>query len=141
MTDEDFARKLALVADTLGCRTQKELLARLLAVNPQTSFDPTRAYKWRQGLAAPRDAGIYQDLADVLGLQQSGEALRTCSFAAFAAMVADRGEANLAQMPPPDAAGLSHIDGRYVLYMASFSTFPSAKIFRIAIRIESLAGG
>ena len=143
MSAQDLPRKLALAAEALGCRTQKELLNRLLLVNPDTSFDPVRAYKWLKGRSTPRDPGVYQDLADALELAESGEVVRTCSFEAFAAMVANRsapGRDRVLQ-PARDASVLSHLDGGYVLYMASFSNFPTPKIFRITLEIISQPSG
>jgi len=138
MSALDFPAKLALVAEVLGCRTQKELLAQLLAVNPNTSFDPVRSYKWLQGRSTPRDGGVYQDLADALGLGHSGETLRTCTLAAFGAMLAARvGSPPSAATARPDAPDLSYLDGEYVLYMRSFSQFPTPKLFYCRFRVAT----
>lgn len=138
MSARDFPAKLALAAERLGCRTQKELLAQLLAVNPRTSFDPVRSYKWLQGRSTPRDPQVYQDLADALGLSQSGETLRTCSMEAFNAMLATRPGPPPAAGPVwPDAPDLSYLGGEYVLYMRSFSQFPAPKVFYCRFRIST----
>ncbi len=140
MSARDFPAKLALAAEVLGCRTQKELLAQLLVVNPETSFDPVRSYKWLQGRSTPRDPGVYQDLADALGLGHSGEVLRTCTLEAFNAMLAARaGPPSLPDtaQPRPDAPDLSYLDGEYVLYMRSFSTFPTPKIYYCRFRMAT----
>ena len=131
----DLPGKLRLAADALGCRSQKELYNRLLAVNPDTAFDPVRSYKWLQGKASPRDWSIYQDLADALGLKVAGSVIRTCSLAEFSQMVSVR-------LPGAAArADLSDLDGRYLLYMPSFSNFPSPMIVRCAVRIVSGVDG
>lgn len=138
MSAQDFSRKLTLAAETLGCGTMKELLARLLAANPATGFDLQRAYKWLQGRSTPRDPGVYQDLADVLGLAQGGEFVRTASFEAFAAAVRGVGAAAV------DLAGgsaLRHLDGRYCLYMPTFSRFPVPRILRCTTTIETGSDG
>ncbi len=140
MSARDFPAKLALAAEHLGCRTQKELLAQLLAVNPNTSFDPVRAYKWLQGRATPRDPQIYQDLADALGFGHPGEVLRTCTMEAFSAVLTAR--APTPQTAPPltaraDAADLAYLDGEYTLYMRSFSQFPTPKVFYCRFRIAT----
>ncbi|MBU2092252.1 MAG: hypothetical protein KKB63_16985 [Alphaproteobacteria bacterium] len=86
----DFRQKLRLVQIVTGCATQKEMYARFKALNPQTGYDPQRAYKWLQGRSSPRDAGIYEDIARLLDLPATGEAVRTCSFAEFRAMIEAR---------------------------------------------------
>jgi len=139
MSARDFPAKLALAAEALGCRTQKELMAQIMAVNPRTSFDPVRSYKWLQGRSTPRDPSVYQDLSDALGLARSGESLRACSLEAFRAMLAERAG------PAPAAAesdqpNLSYLDGVYVLYMRSFSQFPRPKIFYCRLLIATGPG-
>jgi hypothetical protein len=130
MSARDFPAKLARAAEALGCRTQKELLAQLLAVNPRTSFDPARSYKWLKGRSTPRDPGVYQDLANALGLRHPGELLRACSLDAFDAMLAARAAQPPAVEPTEgDRPDLSYLDGVYVMYMRSFSQFPTSKIF------------
>ncbi|KZD08765.1 hypothetical protein AUP43_08370 [Oceanibaculum pacificum] len=66
------------------------MYARFKALNPQTGYDPQRAYKWLQGRSSPRDAGIYEDIARLLDLPVTGEAVRNCSFAEFRAMIEPR---------------------------------------------------
>tara|TARA_R110002126_G_scaffold38956_3_gene115896 strand:- start:1282 stop:2244 length:963 start_codon:yes stop_codon:yes gene_type:complete len=78
-----FADKLRLIMRVTGCETQKALYTKLKASNPDTSYDPVRAYKWIQGRASPRNHSVYDDLARLLGLSVGGEELRTCSYEAF----------------------------------------------------------
>jgi len=144
MTTRDFPRKLALASEALGCGTMKELLARVLAVNPATGFDLQRAYKWQQGRSTPRDPDVYQDLADALGLAQSGEFVRASSFEDFEAAVQGaelNGGASGSSGASTDNGALSHLDGRYCLYMPTFSRFPVPKILRCTASIETGADG
>src|SRR3546814_16103319 len=66
-----------------GCATQKEMHARLKAVNPGTGYEPSRAYKWAQGRSTPRDPSVYDDLARLLELPVAGEVVRSCSYEEF----------------------------------------------------------
>lgn len=141
MSARDFPAKLALAAELLGCRTQKELLAQLLVVNPNTGFDPVRSYKWLQGRATPRDPRVYQDLADALGIDCSGEVLRTCSLDALKAMLAARPAPPPVRSGPVSGPDLSYLDGAYVLYMRSFSQFPVPKVFYCPLRIATGPAG
>lgn len=78
-----FAEKLRLIMRVTGCDTQKALYASLKTVNPETAYDPVRAYKWIQGRSNPRNSSVYDDLVRLLGLDISGEELRTCSYDSF----------------------------------------------------------
>ncbi|MDF1791193.1 MAG: hypothetical protein P1U88_04740 [Thalassobaculaceae bacterium] len=71
----DLGPKLRLIMRTLGTETQKQLLARLRLVNPDTRFSPAKAYKWITGRASPRDMTVFDDLARLLDLQMEGEAV------------------------------------------------------------------
>ncbi|WP_156907177.1 hypothetical protein [Thalassobaculum salexigens] len=92
-----FDLKLRLIMRTLGTGSQKELGSLLQEINPQTGFLPSRAYKWVTGRALPRDQSIFDDLAQLLGLEADGgpaggEWLRTVDFAGFrSAMIARYG--------------------------------------------------
>jgi hypothetical protein len=124
--------------------------ARLRLANPEISFDPGRAYKLLQGVATPRNPGIYQDLAVALGLSQSGEVVRTCSFDAFAAMLAERAGPDAqsgadrddrAEAGPRSSVDLSGLDGGYLLYIPSISRFPTPQVYRCMGRIATDAAG
>lgn len=83
MMQTDFARKLRLIMRVLGTATHKELHGRLRTINPETGYRPDRAYKWATGRAMPRDLSIYDDLALLLDLNVSGDAICTSSYTAF----------------------------------------------------------
>ncbi len=85
-----FADKLRLIMRVTGCETQKALFSRLKSVNPDTGYDPVRAYKWVQGRSSPRNKAVYDDLAMLLDLDIGGEWLRTCSYTAFHARLVNR---------------------------------------------------
>lgn len=76
----DFPRKLRLAMRVAGCATQKDMHARLMAVNPNTAYEPSRAYKWTQGRSTPRDLSVYDDLARLLDLPVTGDVLRRCGY-------------------------------------------------------------
>lgn len=106
----DLGLKLRLTHLVTGCITQKALHARFRQVNPETGYDPERAYKWVQDRAAPRDRSVYDDLARVLDLPVGGEVVRTCSFDEFRRLVEARHgpvpaviPGTSAHRPPPEA--------------------------------------
>ena len=88
----EFARKLRLTAQALGCVSQKELCARFLDVNPNTQFQLTNSYKWMQGRALPRSGAVYDDWARLLDLGKSAQYLTGCSLPEFVAALNERYE-------------------------------------------------
>lgn len=129
-----FAEKLRLIMRVTGCDTQKALYAQIKAVNPETCYDPARAYKWIKGRSNPRNAGVYDDLVRLLGLEITGEELRTCTYDRFyrelsrqygdqlpavaaigAAPSPARGDASAAYPPP------AYLAGRYVSLSRAWS--------------------
>ena len=100
---QDFPKKLGLVMRITGCATQKELAARLNRLNPDTGYEPKRAYKWAQGRAVPRDLSIFDDLARLVRLEGGGDRFRHCSYRDFhQAMAAQHGD----RVPPFDMSDL-----------------------------------
>ncbi len=87
---QSFADKLRLILLVTGCETQKEFYAKLKSVNPETGYDPIRAYKWVQGRSSPRNHSVYQDLARLIDLGISGDELRTCTFEDFYRLLVGR---------------------------------------------------
>lgn len=135
MSAVDLPRKLELTAEALGCGTLKELHARLLEVNPATTFDPERAYKWRQGRSTPRHMSVYQDISDVLGLSVPAETLRDCSSETFEALLTERPGRSVT----PQGIGRwrpIHLSGRYIMYMPSFNQHQVPKLLRMELRME-----
>jgi hypothetical protein len=114
----DFPQKLRLIQIIIGCATQKEMYARFKALNPQTGYDPQRAYKWLQGRSSPRDASVFEDIARLLDLQVPGEAVRNSTIDEFRALIeARRGPlpAEMAPAAPASAARLpAYLAGRYL---------------------------
>ncbi|WP_028467271.1 hypothetical protein [Nisaea denitrificans] len=106
MTDvtQSFADKLRLILRVTGCETQKEFYAKLKSVNPDTGYDPVRAYKWVQGRSSPRNRSVYEDLARLIDLGLSGDDLRTCSYDDFYRLLAGRYGDLLLDIPAPDRA-------------------------------------
>ncbi|WP_193187157.1 hypothetical protein [Nisaea sediminum] len=85
-----FSDKLRVVMRIAGCETQKALYARLKAVNPETAYDPIRAYKWIQGRSSPRNRAVYDDLARLLEMEATGDWLRNSSYEEFYSRVCAR---------------------------------------------------
>ncbi|WP_323797311.1 hypothetical protein [Nisaea sp.] len=101
---QGFADKLRLILLVTGCETQKEFYAKLKSVNPETGYDPVRAYKWVQGRSSPRNHSVYEDLARLIDLGISGDELRTCPFEDFYRLLLGRYGDLLADIPAPDLA-------------------------------------
>jgi TolB-like protein len=90
VTVREFAAKLRITAAALGCTTQKELCAQFLRVNPGTTFDLIRSYKWMQGRALPRSAKLYDDWALLLGTERSPAYLQSCTLDDFLDLACQR---------------------------------------------------
>lgn len=99
---QSFADKLRIILRVTGCETQKEFYAKLKAVNPETGYDPVRAYKWVQGRSSPRNHSVYDDLARLIDLGITGDVLRTCPYEDFYRLLAGRYGDLLLDMPVPD---------------------------------------
>ncbi len=105
----DFSRKLRLAMRVAGCTTQKEMHARIKQLNPETGYEPSRAYKWAQGRSVPRDPSVYDDVARLLDLPISGDVLRLCGYEEYRQHVEARHgpgipeEAPAAEIPPRHA--------------------------------------
>jgi hypothetical protein len=86
----DFGAKLRITAAALGCASQKDLCARFHAVNPGTTFELDRSYKWMQGRALPRSVRLYEDWAALLGTAIPIAQLQSCSVDEFLDLVCER---------------------------------------------------
>ena len=84
----DIDRKLRLTAALLGVPARKDLAAAFRRVNPNTTFDVTRADKWLHGRAKPRDPKVYEDWSKLLGLDRPGHWIASCDYEDFLAEVA-----------------------------------------------------
>jgi adenylate cyclase len=89
-TVREFAAKLRITAAVLGCASQKDLCAQFHRVNPGTTFDLDRSYKWMQGRALPRSAKLYDDWALVLGTERPPAYLQSCTLDEFLDLACDR---------------------------------------------------
>lgn len=79
----DIDKKLRLTAVLLGTPARKDLAAAFRRVNPNTTFDVTRADKWLQGRARPRELRVYEDWSKVLGLDRPGQWISDCDLEDF----------------------------------------------------------
>ena len=89
-TVREFAAKLRITAAVLGCASQKDLCAQFRRVNPGTTFDLERSYKWMQGRALPRSAKLYDDWALLLGTERPPAYLQSCTADEFLDLACDR---------------------------------------------------
>lgn len=106
-----FSDKLRLIMRIAGCETQKALYVRLKAVNPETTYDPVRAYKWIQGRSSPRNHAVYEDLARLLEIGVSGDWLRDCSYEDFRTLVSRHlgyGRPSLPEFADPEEVQARH---------------------------------
>lgn len=135
----DIDRKLRLTAALLGVPARKDLAAAFRRVNPNTTFDVTRADKWLHGRAKPRDPKVYEDWSKLLGLERPGHWIASCNYAEFLAEVAalhgrDPEELSRrldAQGRPPahEAPGLS-LAGTYASYSHAWSPYFRGRLIR-----------
>lgn len=110
----DFPQKLRLIQIVTGCATQKEMHARFKALNPQTGYDPQRAYKWLQGRSSPRDMSVFEDIARLLDLDVPGEVVRCSTIGEFRALI----EARRGPLPVEMALGTAAGAVRLPTYLA-----------------------
>lgn len=129
----DFPEKLRLTLVALNCRTQKELLAKLLEVNPDTAFTPDRAYKWLSGAALPRDPSVHADLAAALGFEDGLAFYKEAPLNDFRARLSDRFPA-MALKDEPEPEELSGsldvpetLEGLYACFSPAWSVTKSGQ--------------
>jgi hypothetical protein len=79
----DVARKLDLTAIALGCLTRKELCAAFFRVNPSTVLTVQNCHNWAAGRSIPRSFSLYEDWAQVLGLEEGPHFVMTSTLATF----------------------------------------------------------
>ena len=154
----DFAAKLRITAALLGCASQKDLCARFHQVNPGSTFDLDRSYKWMQGRARPRSARVYEDWATLLGTSSPIAQLQSCTVDEFLDLVCDRhkvsrdalaaraGIAVGAQSKPTELSPINllpgrHLVGAYACYSHAWSPYFEGKIIRSSLVIEPAADG
>lgn len=109
----DFAAKIRLASEALGCKSHKELFARLAKACPDIEFTMDRAYKWAQGRATPRDMRVFDGIASLLQFDVDGHTVRHCTLAEFRTYLARRG-ADLRDITAAD-----RLAGSYVLLSRS----------------------
>jgi len=159
----DFGAKLRITAAALGCASQKDLCARFREVNPGTTFDLERSYKWMQGRAQPRSVRVYEEWGTLLGTGASVAHLQTCTVEEFLDLVCDRHQVSrdalavragiVAAAPAkaiePKAIELDPIDplpgrdlvGAYACYSHACSSYFDPKLVRSSLVIEPAADG
>ena len=140
----DIDRKLRLTAALLGVPARKDLAAAFRRVNPNTTFDVTRADKWLHGRAKPRDPKVYDDWSKLLGLDRPGHWIASCDYEYFLAEVAalhGRDPKELRQRldgqgrpPAQEAPGLS-LAGTYASYSHAWSPYFRGRLIRAGLVI------
>jgi hypothetical protein len=159
----DLAAKLRITAALLGCASQKDLCARFREVNPGTTFDLDRSYKWMQGRAQPRSARVYEDWATLLGTGSPTSHLQSCTVDEFLELVCDHHRVNrdalaaragimvgtAADEAPADRSHEArlerpryrHLVGTYAWYANPWSSCLQGKIIRGSLAIAATAKG
>jgi hypothetical protein len=159
----DFGAKLRITAAALGCAAQKDLCARFRAVNPGTTFELERSYKWMQARALPRSVRLYEDWAAVLGTGASVGWLQSCTVDEFLDLVCDRHQVSrdtltaragivvgtpADEIPAARAHGARiewpryhYLAGTYAWYANPWSSSLQGKIIRGALVIAATAKG
>lgn len=156
--DNDFAAKLRITAEALGCSGRKDLVARFRAANPATTCDLDRLHKWMQGKARPRSGQVYDDWAKVLGSARPGAWLLRCPLEEFRAeVIALHGARALSPARPLPAArepraaaeagparaslmgGVQHLCGHYAAYSHAWSPYYRGALIRGALHIAPTA--
>jgi hypothetical protein len=154
----DLAAKLRITAALLGCASQKDLCARFHQVNPGSTFDLDRSYKWMQGRAQPRSTRVYEDWAALLGTSTPIAQLQSCTVDEFLDLVCDRhkvsrdalaaraGIAVGAQAKPIELSPINLLPGRnlvgaYACYSHAWSPYFQDKVIRGSLVIEPAPDG
>ena len=142
----EFASKLQMTAQALGCVTQKELCARFHQANPDTQFQLANSYKWMQGRATPRAGAVFEDWARVLDIGKSGRFLADCSLEEFAEALAahyqlggETGDTGGGAATPFSLTAL--LRGRFALYSLAWSKAASGVVLRGSLHIETAQDG
>ncbi|MFL1461876.1 hypothetical protein ACI6QG_06715 [Roseococcus sp. DSY-14] len=150
----DVAAKLRLTAAALGLSGQKELCAAFRRANPATGFDLERSYKWVQGRATPRDAGVFADWAMVCGLGRPGAWVAASSLEEFTTLLAARhgldpevlrrragldGEAPPTWAAAPAGRDERYLAGSYACFSLAQSPYYAGRIIRGAVALEEAA--
>lgn len=135
----DIDRKLRLTAALLGAHARKDLAAAFRRVNPNTTFDVTRADKWLHGRAKPRDPRVYEDWSKLLGLDRPSPWIAGCDYEEFLVEVAVRHGHDPEELrqrldaqgrpPVPEAPGVS-LAGTYACYAHSWSPYFRGRVVR-----------
>ena len=130
-------RKLCLTAVAVGAVGRKDLAAAFRRANGATSFDLTRAHKWLQGRARPRDAALYEDWARVLGLDRPGSWIAACPLDEFVDALCARLDLSrdllLERAAAFGGAALKRppeVDGRYACYSHAWSPYFHGRLIR-----------
>ncbi len=154
----DFGAKLRITAAALGCVSQKDLCARFREVNPGTTFELERSYKWMQGRALPRSVRLYDDWAALLDTGASVAHLQSCAVEEFLDLVCARHQvsrdalaavAGIVAAAPAEAIEPEAIDplpgrdlvGAYACYSHACSSYFDRKLVRSSLVIEPAADG
>lgn len=141
----EFAKKLRLTTQALGCVSQKELCTRFLELNPNTEFQLANSYKWIQGRALPRSGAVYDDWARLLDLGKSAQFLTSCTLSEFV-------EALTARYPHIDDGSIisdgdagifslaTLLQGSYAMYSLAWSKAARGLFIRGSLQIAPGAG-
>lgn len=145
----DFARKLLLTAEALGCTSRKVFCARFRAVNVATEVDLDRLNKWMQGRSQPRASSVYADLGKMIGSAKPARWIEDCDLddftselTALTGFVPD-GDAPFRSMPARPSVtglsglfgGLSGLAGTFVAFSRAWSPHFQGQMIRGTLRL------
>jgi hypothetical protein len=149
----EFAAKLRITQELLGCNSRKELCARFPELNPRTEFDLERSHKWMQGRAKPRSARVYDEWARLLGTERPASWLGACTLDAFLDEVCRLFAADPQDLRrraalddrrfvtgPADGTPVHYLCGAYAAYSHAWSPYFRGQLIRGSLLVEPAKG-
>lgn len=147
----DIDQKLRVTMVLVGAVTCKDLATAFRRVNPMTSFDVDRAYKWIQGRARPRELRLYEDWAKVVDLERPAAWVADCTLDDFIEVICARHDCDrdaLERQREPShrsVAGQSKdpslsLAGTYVCYSHAWSPYFRGQLIRGELSITQPDG-
>lgn len=162
----DVAEKLDLTALALGCLTRKELCIAFYRINPKTVMTLQNCHNWISGRSTPRNFSVYEDWAQVLGLDEGPHFVMSSTLAAFTRRLSTKMDLPEALLPPyprlqdvapgsaeakprvtaPDAADLGWrtnalLQGSYLMLSLAFAPRARGRILGGALLLEARGEG
>lgn len=147
----EIDQKLRVTMLLVGAVTCKDLAAVFRGVNPATSFDVDRAYKWLQGRARPRELRLYEDWAKVVDVGRPGVWVAECELDHFIQEICARHNYDRVTMQrriesshrsaagQQEASSLS-LEGTYACYSHAWSPYFRGQLIKGELSIMQQQG-